>query len=620
MGNISLFGLSLFDLVAGGLGIYMYQVVWDILNMAGFAVIAFAAAIYESLHQNFESDDVNDEPEQQLRRLEVRLWFMVFCVIFVATPTLTITNLELRVPSQTCNLVPTAGAAHLKLTPEQELYLAKHGAYALVNKEYEETRVVGGNHQRRIKTVAARLLRGEALAKFARIEARSPRGITRGLVAALIEQAKQNEREQKALNRFGLTISGLGTLKAPVWWMLWRNQMLGVNAAATTRIPCGDDVRLENSHLEAEFLPQEELKAEFLEFYDQCHLPAVATWKEDSALYKSHQIPADGIVEKRLEEVATPGNKYLFGYLGRIRAQTPREGFGVIAEEKGFDGSSATAPGSANPEAVSGSGYPKCDVWWNHSAFGLSKKLKSFYALDTISGQERVRERYNLDTTDTDDMLEVVLSKKIMQENKASVIASKAIVNQLQGGMTGSQEVTSDENWVMSALGYAVDWGILTSYAERMAGLRAMFRAMPAATSVLIMMFTAVIPVGLIVGRFALGPTMGITISYISFYLWFPYFRFVRWIDDNLAGMMGLGTESTTKMMLDFMVGAAYVAVPMIITSILTLAGIRLASFDPIGGATMGSIGQTGMKSAINLGKSAFKAPFKALGRNKSQQ
>ncbi|HGH8119883.1 TPA: hypothetical protein ACJOG3_003682, partial [Vibrio cholerae] len=90
----------------------------------------------------------------------------------------------------------------------------------------------------------------------------------------------------------------------------------------------------------------------------------------------------------------------------------------------------------------------------------------------------------------------------------------------------------------------------------------------------------------------------------------------VKWVDDNLVSIFMLSWASTDKMMIDFMVGAAYIGVPMFITSVVGLAGVKVAQFDPVGAATMGSVGQGGMKNLTNIVKMLGSKGAKAMKPN----
>ena len=141
--SMAIFGSSYFDLITGAIGAYMYMIVWDVLKMTGVVFFAFVAVIGQALVQNYESDNLNDEPHQQLNRLTVQLVVMVFTLIFVAMPIIEIDSLKLRVATRQCEVIPTVSASEIRLSAANWTLLESHGAEYLVEKLLEEKRLSG---------------------------------------------------------------------------------------------------------------------------------------------------------------------------------------------------------------------------------------------------------------------------------------------------------------------------------------------------------------------------------------------------------------------------------------------------------------------------------------------
>ncbi|KOH03724.1 hypothetical protein ACZ98_24135 (plasmid) [Vibrio parahaemolyticus] len=80
--QMAYFGTSFFDLITGALGAYFYMVVWNVLQSSGLIIFAFFFVIAEALKENYESDEINDEPHQQWGRLKVKLYLMIFIVFW----------------------------------------------------------------------------------------------------------------------------------------------------------------------------------------------------------------------------------------------------------------------------------------------------------------------------------------------------------------------------------------------------------------------------------------------------------------------------------------------------------------------------------------------------------
>ncbi|MPW28267.1 hypothetical protein F9L16_04540 [Agarivorans sp. B2Z047] len=576
MGDLAVFGSSYFDLMTGALGVYMYSLVWDVFKMSGLVFFAFLAVIAEALKENFESDEMNDEPHQQLGRIKVKLVVMIFILLFVATPTLTVSSLKLRVPSRQCEVLPQVNASEMVLTDEQWQYLNKYGSLMLFDRLFDEQVEQNPYQSDPAKHVAHRIFAGSLLNEYDRLmtngygTAIPPRYV----VQQVISKALENMHAAEKLDGLGLSLQGMGrVIRVPIWWHMIRNYMLGVGAAIQAGIPCDSGIRVGNAELEGRFITSETLRSDFLDFYEKCHLPTAQKWEESKLLHKRGVIDLSNMLTS---DVAVPGNDIFLNQprlYDAIRARRLVRGFGTVEGESGNVGNDS-AVGSSLPEAPAGNGYPMCDDWWVHPSFGLERQLITYFGLDTDQGRKAFQEVTRNRSTDERVLLQNLLAVKLHGENVASQTAARNIMDKMQGAYIASHEKSQESSHLGSMLfGAAVDLGIYSEYLQRAAGLKALLRAMPVATSVLIMFFMAVLPIGMVVGRFSLGPTMGLTLTYVSFYLWMPYFRLVKWIDDNFVGMLGLQWADTDRLMLDVIIGAGYIAIPVLITGVITVAG-----------------------------------------------
>ncbi|HFG1972963.1 TPA: conjugal transfer protein TraG N-terminal domain-containing protein [Vibrio cholerae] len=617
---MAIFGSSFFDLVTGAIGAYMYQIVWNVMVLSGFVLLAFLSVIIGALIENYESDQLNDEPHQQLGRFQVKMIIMVIVILVAALPLIPVSGLKLSVPTRQCEIIPQVASETLNLSSENQALLTQYGAKELVRKLTSEKIHSSKMGSEAATTAVARdILSPRLLSEFNRLKSKASGAYNTPMPSSMIlenvvREGIRTKQEAQALSDIGLTLDGLTeTIRVPIWWQAMRNWMLGTSAAIQAKIPCDSGVRIAKERMDTEFIDDPIVQQNFLDFYEQCHAPSLAKWK---SLQTSSRLGLSGQKSDGLASVSVPGNRvFLEGesFYSSIQTSTPVSGFGSSSEEQGYKGNENSA-GSSNPTVPSGTGFPFCDKWWSDKNNGLERQLIVSMSLDSPDGIELTRKVFNAKTTDDSELLQIVLASKMRSGNLASQHAAKAVMEKLQGAYLSSHEVTAEgQNIGGTLLGIAVDWGVLTSYSERMAGLKALLRAAPMATALLIMFFTAMLPLGLIVGRFDLGPLMALTMTYCSIYLWIPYFRMVKWVDDNLVSIFMLSWASTDKMMIDFMVGAAYIGVPMFITSVVGLAGVKVAQFDPVGAATMGSVGQGGMKNLTNIVKMLGSKGAKAM-------
>ncbi|MCG9589948.1 conjugal transfer protein TraG N-terminal domain-containing protein [Vibrio campbellii] len=607
--QMAYFGTSFFDLITGALGAYFYMIVWNVLQSSGLIVMAFLVVIGEALKEGYESDEINDEPHQQWGRLKVKLYLMLFIAVLACKPLIGINELKLRMPTRHCDVIPTVVVTKMNLTSDEKQLLSMVGPKSFVNAMMEQEKKAINNWQTRslVRSVANRIFVGETHTRWTQF-INERRGIySAGYLASFIESAQNNESEFNMLKDIGLTLSTLQELKVAIWWQFVRNYMLGISAGVHSQIPCDQGVRLTKANLETEFIRSPSLADEFNTFVQQCHAPAMSKWKAILAA-SSRGETAEMIVADMKSSV--PGNEVFLSYsqlYPSLQAQVPVVGWGVSPDEKGYSGD-ADAVGSGAPAASNTAGYPKCDKWWTDSNKGLQYKLaEDFGITDDLYAVRDIQRIYKTDSTNRGELVQIVLSDKLSNNNLSAVKAKMGFLEKNNALYTGHDKTKESDNFGSSVLELGTDLGLVTSYLERAAGFKGILRAAPLGASLVLMLYTAMLPLGLLLGRFSLGAVLGLSVGLFSIYMWMPYFRIVRWLDDNLVSLLGLGSMSTDKMLIDFLIATAYLAVPMVLTAVGGMAGARLASFDPIGASTIGSVAQKGAATAQNVAKDVAK-------------
>ncbi|APX10250.1 MULTISPECIES: conjugal transfer protein TraG N-terminal domain-containing protein [Vibrio harveyi group] len=614
--QMAYFGTSFFDLITGALGAYFYMVVWNVLQSSGLIIFAFFFVIAEALKENYESDEINDEPHQQWGRLKVKLYLMIFIVFLVCKPLITINELKLRMPTRHCDVIPTVVVNKMNLSADESQLLSMVGPRSFVNAMMEQEKKVISNWQTRslVNSIANRIFVGETHARWVQF-INERRGIyNRNYLAAFIESAQRNESEFNMLKDIGLTLSTLQELKVPIWWQTVRNYMLGVSASIHSQIPCDEGIRLTKANLETEFIRSPSLADEFNTFVQQCHAPALSKWK--TILSSSSRGETAEMIVADLKS-SVPGNDVFLNsseLYPSLQSQVPVNGWGVSPDEKGYVGD-PDAIGSGAPATSDTAGYPKCDRWWLDSRRGLQYKLAEDFGITSdLQSVRDIQRIYKTDSSNRGELVQIVLADKLSGNNLAAVKAKMGFLEKNNALYTGHDKTKESDNWGSEILELGTDLGLVTSYLERAAGFKGILRAAPLGASLVLMLYMSMLPIGLLLGRFSIGAVMGLTVGLISLFMWMPYFRFVRWLDDNLVSLLGLGSMSTDKMLIDFLIATAYMAVPMVLTSMAALAGAKLASFDPIGASTIGSVAQKGASTAQNQVKDIAK---KAITKGK---
>lgn len=590
--GVTLMGFSYMDLMSGFIGSFFYQIVWNALHACGLTVLPFLAVAIDALRENYESDQVNDQPHQQLNRLMTKLAVMVGVMILAGAPILKISDLAVRMQLRTCD----------KAVIESEM-----------------------DAQNMLATI---LTTGGANVMFTSVSESMK----------MVESAEVMS-EKQVLNRLSADISMSGVrVRTPIWWHFWRHFMLAVGSMITADLPCDNGLRALKHNLSTEFILDKPLAEELGVFIGNCTVKAKAMAESKMG---GEALPIEAMLPNYPFYQAT--------FYEQIRATTPVWGYGLIADEKGFD--PVKAKNSSNPSGTpDGHGYPLCSDWWSDSSKimskpypgrpqremsrGLEERLFAYYDLtdpaqcglyanilgfvgignQTCNGADGISEMA---------VLTGILKEQLLGQSEAAMKAQKVIAKNIgSSAQFGSHNVSPEGNtWTETMFNYTMDIGLFSSAFKDFSGNLGLLKSLPPATSLLILVFTALLPLGMIVSRYEIEPLMGMTLTYCGFFLWIPYFRMIRWLDDHFVTMIVGGFQANMVIMLEMMIAVGYLAVPMLMFSMFTIAGVRVAQLDPIGGDKMGSIANKGATTLQNTASSAasrFSMKSKSGGGGKS--
>lgn len=580
--SVTLMGYSYMDLMSSLVGAYFYQVVWYSLSASGLFLLPFFMETLQAIRQSLEDDGLNDAPMQHWGRYWVKMVIMFLIMLFAAAPTIKVNELAIRMQLRECD---------------------------------SNAREIG-------KAVPSSNFSGL---------------VVKGVKTFLqVQEAQEYVMYKDSVNGFAsqLTMGGK-QIRVPVWWYFWRQTMLAVSSHITAQLPCDDGLRALKNEIATNFIQDEVLANDLAKFMSQCTMKAKAILQQK-------------LNGAKLEPIAfLPNYIWYFGadtFYPSIQAQTPVWGFGVEMSERGYD--PKTAPNSVLPTAPAGYGYPMCDKWWNDSAQikaeplpnvppdtrtfrGLEDRLYDYYDLKdpAFCGKyvglfdwrlfgETSPTCDNANGSSQNTILTAILNEQLLSQSESSLKAQKLFATHM-GDLSqwGSHNATTEGNkGTASVFGQVLDIGLITSAWKDFAGNYALLKALPIATSMLVLVVTALIPIAMVVGRYEVEPVLGLTISYCSFMLWIPYFRMMRWLDDNFVGMIVSGYQVNMQIMLEMMIAVAYVGVPMLMASIMTVVGVRIAQVDPIGGDKMGSIANKAATNIINLTTSIMSKGTKGKG------
>lgn len=571
--SVNMVGYSYMDLMTAVVGTFFYQIVWNALSATGLILLPFAITALNTLKETVEGDGLTDEPLQHFSRTWVSFVIMFGVLVFCAVPSMKVTGLDIRMQLRECDK-SAAEIANAQTDPANNMLLGTTGAL-----------VVSGLKK-----------------------------------ALMIYENYEYANEKDALDNFNAQITFSGeVLRVPVWWYFWRQVSMAVSAYITAEIPCDNGLRALKNQLNTKFIEDKSLAEDFGKFMAQCTMPAKAL------LQKKY-------IEKNLEEMAFLPTYDVYNaqndYYGVLRSKLPVWGFGVESSERGYD--ATRAPDSSLPATQTGYGYPMCDKWWDDESVidrepapneaagqktyrGMKRRLFEYYGItdDDLCGSWLSLFGWKFGTNSPtcqvegvseNDVLASILKEQLLSQSEGSLKAMSVLSKHLgDAGYMGSHSSTEEGSKLAESIfGATFDLGVLSSSYADFSGNFALLKTMPLATSFLIMMVTALLPLAMIVSMYKPEALLGLTLSYCSFLLWIPYFRMVRWLDDHLVSLVAVGYQANAQMMLEMMIAITYVAVPLLMSTLFTVAGVRVAQLDPIGANHMGSIANNAAKNVEN--------------------
>jgi hypothetical protein len=587
--DVTIMGFSHMDSMTGLVGAYFYQIVWDSLHACGLTFFPFLIAVVAALRENYEGDEINDQPHQQVGRLYIKLTVMTMVMLFAAIPSLNVRDVAVRLQLRTCDLAPAT----------------------VVSNASRAQRVIGDVLTMNLTTALETT-------------------ITQSIEA---KEGFDQRSQINSLNRIGSEIRmGGNVVKVPIWWHFWRQMSLAVSSLITSKIPCDNGMRAYASELETHFISDPILADDLSMFMAQCTLKAN---QKERQIKGNEPLPE----ESKLPNYLMYQTDSFYGN-DTFRSSKPVWGFGILDSEKGYD--ATTASNSSNPSNTpDGYGYPNCLTWWNDDSQiadssqssrmrsrGLENRLFDYFELQdpekcgmfsnlfgvTSSGFIPDYNSGGIPNCDTQDgnsqqaILSGILRMQLLGLGNAAVEARMIQAKHMgANALLGSHNSTPEGNkYIEKTLDQMLSFGLITSSISDFSGNLALLKSMPAATSMLILIITAMLPLGMLVSRYEIEPLLGLTLMYCGFFLWIPYFRMIRWLDDHLVSMLVAKSQVSSILMLEMMIAVAYVGVVTMLGAVFTVAGVRIAQLDPVGGDKMGSIANKGAKGVQNLASQAI--------------
>jgi hypothetical protein len=393
------------------------------------------------------------------------------------------------------------------------------------------------------------------------------------------------------------------TAKIPVWWALIHSLSKGITSAATSAIPCGYDIADLSVKLDATRINDPQLVTALHEFSQDCYGAARATLMEKKPELSDDQVGDTGWV----------GSNYFLktdGYYDSITVSKPQEGWQYNASTDAGRGQ-VKDPNDPNHFL----GYPTCAEWWGDATNGLRARLLK-QINPTLAERFEAALPWNKGTAE-DAMIRHVISPQVIAKNTGSTRMTTDL----------GYQARSDAGRIATAFGgrvknMATTAGLAVVWPFMVTGLNALRIALPMIQAFMIMAVIICIPLLLLMGQYQLKGLFAISFGLFAIYFSSFWWELARWIDSSLwtalyagSAMDAAGTAfdiftsftgndtSVTSMVLQFVEGTLFLALPMFFFMMMGWVGITvgngMANVLTAGTATAQQGAQQGSKQIV---------------------
>lgn len=348
--------------------------------------------------------------------------------------------------------------------------------------------------------------------------------------------------------------------RIPIWWAVMHSLSKGLNSGAIAAIPCGTDLRQMRMDVDAIRIDNPLLAQEVADFTHDCFGPSRAR-----LFMRQPDLGSITKAPKTLQDLNWIGSRFLLktsGYYDTDYSKTPRTAWPYDAKRD--DGL---------PQVTGGGGYPTCKQWWSDGSIGLRDRLQA-QVDPTLMNKFLGWAKWLSKDEVTDSMIRQVVSPSSQVNGDVYSDYGGQIGGTMWNGLARAG----------GTLGVGV--GSLAYFP----GMDIVRQALPMVMAFLKMAMVICLPLVLIIGAYQLKVAM--TMSVVFFALIFVdfWFQLARWVDSTIIDVlygsgsphlsfdpvMGLNT-TTQDAILNFVMGAMFIILPMFWISALGWAGIKAA-------------------------------------------
>lgn len=360
--------------------------------------------------------------------------------------------------------------------------------------------------------------------------------------------------------------------RVPLWWGFVHVVSKAVVAAGVAAIPCtGDVVRVAMS-LDGDPIDDVHLAREVADFTTDCHRPSVV---------RMHSGGPNGRSEEAMRHRDYLGSPFFLETDGYYDVRYSRR------ERPSFP------PDADRDEGLVGS-HPTCREWWSDDANGLRSRLLA--GIDQRIRNEMVYDsnailRQQHEGASQGELEDLLLRRYLAHRpGNRSGVASVSYetdvgeVYRAAAGVNGSVaagalSATADiiDNWVSMG---AAAIGLLSKAPGNIAAGAAIREGVPIFLALLLMVFTAGLPLLMVFSRYELSVLMTLTLVFFGLQFFYVLWGMAFWVDNHLFGALVGAASAPVPNPLQALVSLwvqrfLYIVFPMIWLAAMAWVGVR---------------------------------------------
>lgn len=378
---------------------------------------------------------------------------------------------------------------------------------------------------------------------------------------------------------FGSSESTFGTqgfagadarVDVPMWWYAVMAFTSGFTHAVIEGMPRANEIRHAAQLVRLATIEDPRLRKEVANFFSSCYVPArskflrerPSTAAIDSILSRYGHADTDWIGSHVYRDTT--------GYYDTFRAAKPVQGWS-------YDSSRDTEYDPAHPPSY---GRPYCRNWWAASSGGLRQKLVNA-ADSSASGFAALFYR---------------LAPALATEKRLDILARSALFhtpdtwtnNDLGKGVNHAGGVVGAIERHLRGLAYTIGsipvFSVFSVVVTGLIAVAPMFQAM------ILMGIYALLPLIVVFSRYSSTILISGGLAIFSVKFWTVLWYLAQWVDQNLITAMypdvdmlfefvtNASEHTTKRMVLNFVTSCLYIGLPILWSTMLAWAGIRVGS------------------------------------------